>query len=212
MTAQERNAQIQSILRANRVIPVITIARVADAVPLARALVAGGVRALEITLRTPAAVDGARAIVAEVPEAIVGLGTVLTPFDLDTCVKIGARFAVSPGATPRLLARAQSSGVPLLPGIATASELMTALDHGIETVKFFPAVPAGGIPALKALAGPFPQVRFCPTGGISATTAPEWLALPNVLAIGGSWLCPADKIQAGDWIGMTAIARAASTL
>ncbi len=212
MAASDRNAQIQDILRANRIIPVITLDRVADAVPLARALVAGGIRALEITLRTPAAVGGARAIIAEVPEAIVGLGTVLTPADLALCVELGAQFAVSPGATPRLLAAAQTSMVPLLPGIATASELMAALDHGIETVKFFPAVPAGGIPALKALAGPFPQVRFCPTGGISATTAPAWLALPNVLAIGGSWLCPPDNIRAGDWVGITAIARTATGL
>jgi 2-dehydro-3-deoxyphosphogluconate aldolase / (4S)-4-hydroxy-2-oxoglutarate aldolase len=212
MTTKSQTAPIRAILSANRIIPVITIERLADAVPLARALVAGGIRALEITLRTPVALEGARAIIANVPDAIVGLGTVLTPADLDLCRSIGARFAVSPGATNRLLAAAQAQSISLLPGIATASDLMTALDHGIDTVKFFPAVPAGGIPALKALAGPFPHVRFCPTGGISVAAAPDWLGLPNVLAVGGSWLCPADRIRAGDWAAITALARAAAAL
>jgi 2-dehydro-3-deoxyphosphogluconate aldolase/(4S)-4-hydroxy-2-oxoglutarate aldolase len=202
---------LAEILLENPVIPVLTIERVADAVPLARALVAGGVKALEITLRTRAAAEAAKAIAAEVPEAIVGIGTVVTPDDLQLAFKLGAHFAVSPGMTARLLAAASGVPLPLLPGVATASELMTALDQGFDTVKFFPAVPAGGIPALKALAGPFAHARFCPTGGISEATAPDWLALPNVVAVGGSWLAPADKIAAGDWAGITEIARRTST-
>jgi 2-dehydro-3-deoxyphosphogluconate aldolase / (4S)-4-hydroxy-2-oxoglutarate aldolase len=212
MRPADRTARLHALLRANRIIPVITIDRAADAVPLARALVAGGVKALEITLRTPAAVEGARAILAEVPDAIVGLGTVLSPADLELCAQLGVAFAVSPGATRRLLVAADGSNIPLLPGVATASDLMLALDHGVDTVKLFPAVAVGGIATLKALAGPFPQVRFCPTGGITETTAPEWLRQPNVLAIGGSWLCPPDKIRAGDWAGITAIARTAAIL
>jgi 2-dehydro-3-deoxyphosphogluconate aldolase / (4S)-4-hydroxy-2-oxoglutarate aldolase len=208
----DHSTTVRALLRQNRIVPVIVIDRVADAVPLARALVAGGICALEITLRTPVALEAARAIKAEVEGAIVGLGTVTSPADLEAAEKIGAAFAVSPGATPRLLAAARSSPVPLLPGVATASDLMQALDHGIDTVKFFPAVQAGGLPVLKALSGPFPQVRFCPTGGISAATAREWLALPNVEAIGGSWLAPADLVAASRWSDITAIARTAATL
>jgi 2-dehydro-3-deoxyphosphogluconate aldolase / (4S)-4-hydroxy-2-oxoglutarate aldolase len=211
-STQRHSDTLRALLAANRIVPVIVIDRVADAVPLARALVDGGIRALEITLRTPAALEAARAIKAEVAGAIVGLGTVTTPADLEAAEKLGATFAVSPGATPRLLAAAAQSSVALLPGVATASDLMAALDHGVDTVKFFPAVPAGGIPALKALAGPFPQVRFCPTGGISVATARDWLALPNVLAVGGSWLAPADLIASGRWSEITAIAQQARML
>ena len=194
------------LFRAARVIPVITIERVEDAVPLARALVAGGVRTLEITLRTAVALEAARAILAQVPDAIVGLGTVLDVRDLEQAASIGAKFALSPGATPELLDAAASSNLPFVPGIATASELMAALAHGFGVVKFFPALPAGGIAALRALAGPFPQARFCPTGGINQGNAAEWLSEPNVVAIGGSWLCPGADIKAGHWDKITALA------
>jgi 2-dehydro-3-deoxyphosphogluconate aldolase/(4S)-4-hydroxy-2-oxoglutarate aldolase len=191
--------QLAALLAIGRVIPVITLDRVADAVPLARALVAGGVRLLEITLRTQAGLEGARAIIREVPEAIVGIGTVLTPDDMRRAVDVGARFALSPGATPALLDAAAASPIPFLPGIATASELMEAMARGFDTAKFFPATAAGGLAALRALAGPFPQARFCPTGGITEDNAAEWLAQPNVVAVGGSWLTPAAEIAAGQW-------------
>jgi 2-dehydro-3-deoxyphosphogluconate aldolase / (4S)-4-hydroxy-2-oxoglutarate aldolase len=197
------------LVQSARLIPVLTIARVADAVPLARALVAGGVRTLEITLRTAAAVDAAKAIIAEVPDAIVGIGTVLTPDDLARAKSLGARFAVSPGTTRELLEAAAASDLPLLPGIATASELMQAQAYGFNLVKFFPAEQSGGIAMLRALGGPFPQTRFCPTGGIGEANAAEWLAEPNVVAVGGSWLCPAADIGSGNWAGITAMCQRA---
>lgn len=199
-----RQDQLTSLLAVGRVIPVITIARVADAVPLARALVEGGICLLEITLRTEAGLTGAQAIMREVPGAIVGIGTILTPEDMRRAVDIGARFALSPGATPALLEAAATAAIPFLPGIATASEMMEALVRGFDTVKFFPATAAGGLPALKALAGPFPRARFCPTGGITEDNALEWLAQPNVVAVGGSWLTPAAEIAAGNWDAITA--------
>lgn len=195
------------ILMAARVIPVLTITRVEHAIPLARALVAGGVKTLEITLRTPVAADAAKRIIAEVPDAIVGIGTVLDREDLGTAMSLGARFAVSPGATPDLLEVAVGAGFPFLPGIATASELMVVQSTGLQTMKFFPAEPAGGIPMLRALAGPFPNARFCPTGGIGETNAAQWLAEPNVVAVGGSWLTPASDIESGNWDAITARAR-----
>lgn len=195
------------ILMAARVIPVLTITRVEHAIPLARALVAGGVKTLEITLRTPVAADAAKRIIAEVPDAIVGIGTVLDREDLGTAMSLGARFAVSPGATPDLLEVAVGAGFPFLPGIATASELMVVQSTGLQTMKFFPAEPAGGIPMLRALAGPFPNARFCPTGGIGETNAAQWLAEPNVVAVGGSWLTPASDIEAGNWSAITVRAR-----
>jgi 2-dehydro-3-deoxyphosphogluconate aldolase/(4S)-4-hydroxy-2-oxoglutarate aldolase len=195
------------LLSAARVIPVLTIARVEDAVPLAQALVAGGVTTLEITLRTAAAIEAAKAIIAGVPDAIVGIGTVLTPDDLERTRALGARFAVSPGATPELLDAARASGFPLLPGIATASELMQAQARGFHLAKLFPAEQVGGIGLLRALAGPFPNARFCPTGGIGEANAPTWLAEPNVVAVGGSWLCPAKEVAAGDWASIAAICR-----
>ncbi|MBB4039240.1 2-dehydro-3-deoxyphosphogluconate aldolase/(4S)-4-hydroxy-2-oxoglutarate aldolase [Microvirga flocculans] len=204
-----RDRNLADLLRSGPVVPVITLERVEDAVPLARALVAGGLKLLEITLRTPAAADCAAAIIGEVPEAIVGIGTVLTPKDLERAQALGARYALSPGATPDLLAAASRSEMPFIPGIATASELMAALAHGFHTVKFFPAVPAGGIPALKALAGPFPQARFCPTGGIDEKNAGEWLALPHVVAVGGSWVCQPSDIRAQAWDAITAKAKRA---
>jgi len=207
--ADVRRQQLDDVLRIAPVIPVITIERVEDAIPLARALVAGGLRALEITLRTPAAPAAAAAIARDVPEAILGLGTVLSPQDLETARMLGARFALSPGATPELLDAATAGDIPFIPGVQTASELMAALARGFDVVKFFPAVPAGGIAALRALAGPFPQARFCPTGGIGEDNFMDWLALANVPAIGGSWLAPAADIRAGNWDAITARARRA---
>ena len=210
--ANVRRARLEEVLRAARVMPVVTVEREDDGVPLARALVAGGLRALEITLRTPAAPAAARAIGAEVPEAIVGIGTVLSPEDLDAARGLGARFAVSPGATPGLLDAAALGDLPFVPGVQTASDIMAALARGFDVLKLFPAVPAGGIAGLKALAGPFPQVRFCPTGGIGEDSLPDWLRLPNVASVGGSWLAPAADIRAGNWAAITARARRAAEL
>jgi 2-dehydro-3-deoxyphosphogluconate aldolase/(4S)-4-hydroxy-2-oxoglutarate aldolase len=207
--ASDRRARLDEILRIAPVVPVIAIEREDDGVPLARALVAGGLRALEITLRTPAAPAAARAIGEAVPEAVVGIGTVLTPQDLEAARGIGARFAVSPGATPALLDSAARGDLPFVPGVQTASEIIAALARGFDVVKLFPAVPAGGMAALKALAGPFPQVRFCPTGGIGEENFLDWLKLPNVASVGGSWLAPAADIRSGDWPAITARARRA---
>ena len=199
MSGSERQAALEKILIPARILPVLTISRVEDGVPLARALVAGGVKPLEITFRTEVAADAAKAIIAEVPEAVVGIGTVLNADDLRRAQALGARFAVSPGATPELLDAAAASDLPLLPGVATASEVMKAQAKGFNLLKFFPAEQAGGIPMLRALAGPFPNTRFCPTGGVSAANAATWLAEPNVVAVGGSWLCPASDVKAGNW-------------
>jgi len=200
-----KQERLASLFKSGRVVPVLTINRVEDAVPLARALVSGGVRVLEVTLRTPVAVDAAKAIIADVPDAIVGIGTILSADDLAGTEELGAKFGISPGATPELLKAAAASSLPFAPGIATASELMQALAHGFDVMKFFPAEQAGGIKALRALAGPFPQVQFCPTGGIGERNAPMWLAEPNVIAVGGSWLCQAVDIKSGNWAGITAM-------
>ncbi len=205
MTATPKQEELAVLFGQATIIPVLTIERLADAVPLARALVAGGVHVLEVTLRTPVAIESAKAIMADVPEAVVGIGTILNADDLARAKGIGARFGISPGATPDLLKAAAASGLPFAPGIATASELMLALAHGFNLVKFFPAEQSGGIKALRALAGPFPDVRFCPTGGIGEANAASWLAEPNVVAVGGSWLCPAADIRSGNWAGITAI-------
>ena len=194
------------------VIPVIVIQRVADAVPLARALVAGGVKVLEITLRTPVALDCMRAIAAAVPEAIVGAGTIRSVADARAALDAGCRFGVSPGYTQDIGLACRDIGLPLLPGVATASEVMAANADGYGFLKFFPATAAGGIPMLKALAGPFADVVFCPTGGITPQTAPQFLSLPNVRVCGGSWLTPQDAVDAQDWARITALARAASAL
>ncbi len=199
LSASERQAALEKILTPARIVPVLTIDRVEDGVPLARALVAGGVKVLEVTFRTEAGAAAAKAIIAEVPEAVVGIGTVLNADDLERAKALGARFAVSPGATPELLNAAAASDLPLLPGVATASEVMQALAKGFSLLKFFPAEQAGGIPMLRALAGPFPNTRFCPTGGIGAANAAMWLAEPNVMCVGGSWLCPASDIKAANW-------------
>jgi 2-dehydro-3-deoxyphosphogluconate aldolase/(4S)-4-hydroxy-2-oxoglutarate aldolase len=205
MTATPKQEKLAALFEQATIIPVLTIERLEDAVPLARALVAGGVRTLEITLRTPVAIESAKAIMAHVPEAVVGIGTILNADDLARAEGIGARFGISPGATPDLLKAAAASALPFAPGIATASELMLGLSHGFNLVKFFPAEQSGGIKALRALAGPFPDVRFCPTGGIGEANAASWLAEPNVVAVGGSWLCPAADIRSGNWAGITAI-------
>ncbi|HYN61942.1 MAG TPA: bifunctional 4-hydroxy-2-oxoglutarate aldolase/2-dehydro-3-deoxy-phosphogluconate aldolase [Rubrivivax sp.] len=194
------------------VIPVIVIQRVADAVPLARALVAGGVKVLEITLRTPVALDCMRAIAAAVPEAIVGAGTLRSVADARAALDAGCRFGVSPGYRRDIGAACQDIGLPLLPGVATASEVMAANADGFRFLKFFPATAAGGMPMLKALAGPFADVVFCPTGGITPETAPQFLALPNVKVCGGSWLTPQDAVDNKDWARITALARAAGAL
>lgn len=199
LSASARQAALEDILLPARIVPVLTIDRAEDGVPLARALVAGGVKVLEVTFRTEAAAAAAKAIIAEVPEAIVGIGTVLNGDDLRRAQALGAQFAVSPGATPELLDAAAESVLPLLPGVATASEIMQARAKGFNLLKFFPAEQAGGIAMLRALAGPFPSTRFCPTGGIDAANLATWLAEPNVVAAGGSWLCPASDVKAANW-------------
>ena len=205
MTATPKQEELAALFEQATIIPVLTIERLEDAVPLAKALVAGGVHVLEVTLRTPVAIESAKAIMADVPEAIVGIGTILNADDLAQAEAIGARFGISPGATPDLLKAAAASALPFAPGIATASELMLGLSRGFNLVKFFPAEQSGGIKALRALAGPFPDVRFCPTGGIAEANAVSWLGEPNVVAVGGSWLCPAADIRSGNWAGITAI-------
>ncbi len=194
------------------VIPVIVLHDAADAVPLARALLAGGVKVLEVTLRTPVALRCMEAIAAELPEAIVGAGTIRSVADAQAARDAGCRFGVSPGYTSEIGRACRELGLPLLPGVATASEVMTANADGYGFLKFFPATAAGGIPLLKALHGPFPDVVFCPTGGITPETAPQFLALPNVTVCGGSWLTPADALAAKDWARITALARATHAL
>ncbi len=207
MTSSQPLSGPARLLQSARLVPVLTIARVADAVPLARALCAGGVCTLEITLRTAAGGEAAKAIKAEVPEAVVGLGTVLTGRDLEMALALGLSFAFSPGASPALLDAAALAGLDFVPGVQTASDLMACLERGFDVMKFFPASQAGGLPTLRALAGPFPQVKFCPTGGISEDQASSWLAEPNVLAVGGSWLAPAGLVEKGDWEAITGRAR-----
>jgi 2-dehydro-3-deoxyphosphogluconate aldolase/(4S)-4-hydroxy-2-oxoglutarate aldolase len=194
------------------VIPVIVLERIDDAVPLARALVDGGVRVLEVTLRTPVALSCIEAIVRDVPQAIVGAGTVRTRADARAARDAGCAFAVSPGYTAEVAHECRELGLPLLPGVATASEVMAAGNDGHSFLKFFPAAAAGGVPMLKALGGPFPDIVFCPTGGITAETAPQYLALPNVKVCGGSWLTPGDAVRTGDWGRITRLAGEASAL
>ena len=203
-----RAAAIDAILTRAPVLPVLAIERLDDAVPLARALVDGGLPVLEVTLRTPAALAAITRIAAEVDGAVVGAGTVLSPADLDAVAAAGAAFAISPGATEALYTAAAGQRMPWIPAISTASELMRGLDHGHRRFKFFPAEAAGGVAALNAFAGPFPQARFCPTGGIDATSALRYRALPNVMTVGGSWMVPREAIEARDWQRITALARA----
>ncbi|MEW2114649.1 bifunctional 4-hydroxy-2-oxoglutarate aldolase/2-dehydro-3-deoxy-phosphogluconate aldolase [Streptomyces sp. NPDC005474] len=201
-----------SVLDLTPVVPVVVVEDLADAVPLARALVAGGLPAIEITLRTPVALDAIRAVADAVPDAVVGAGTLISPAQVDDVVAAGARFLVSPGWTDVLLESMRASGVPFLPGVSTASEVVALLERGVREMKFFPAEAAGGTAYLKALSGPLPQARFCPTGGIGPANAPEYLALPNVGCVGGSWMLPADAIAARDWDRVETLARQASTL
>jgi 2-dehydro-3-deoxyphosphogluconate aldolase/(4S)-4-hydroxy-2-oxoglutarate aldolase len=205
-------SDLNSLLAGTPVVPVLVIESVATALPLARALVDGGLRALEITLRTPAALDVIRALAAEVEGAVVGAGTVLTVGQYADAERAGARFVVSPGTTDALLAAAAASAVPFLPGAVTASEVMRLLEQGYRFLKFFPAEPAGGVAYLEALAAPLPEARFCPTGGIDAVKARTYLSLPNVLCVGGSWVAPKDALAAGDWPRITRLARAAAAL
>jgi 2-dehydro-3-deoxyphosphogluconate aldolase / (4S)-4-hydroxy-2-oxoglutarate aldolase len=200
------------LARFGPVIPVIVLDNVEAAVPMARALVDGGVRVLEVTLRTPVALRCMEAIARAVPEAIVGAGTVRSLADARAAKDVGCQFAVSPGYSSAIGHACRDIGLPLLPGVATASEVMQANTDGYHFLKFFPATAAGGIPMLKALGGPFPDVVFCPTGGITVATAPQFLALPNVKVCGGSWLTPADAVTAKDWPRITALAREASAL
>ena len=194
------------------VIPVIVLQRVQDAVPLAEALLAGGVKVLEVTLRSPVALQCIEAIARALPEAVVGAGTVRSAADAKAALEAGSRFAVSPGYTAEIGLACRQLGLRLLPGVATASEVMAASADGLSFLKFFPAVQAGGLAMLKALAGPFPEIVFCPTGGISIETAPQFLALGNVKVCGGSWLTPADAVAAGDWVRITRLAREAQAL
>jgi len=204
---QGRQDALESILRLAPVVAVVVIDNALDAVPLARALVAGGIRAIEITLRTPAALDAIRAVAGSVGGAIAGAGTVLNAGDLRAAEDAGARFAVSPGTSAALLAAVEKSTLPFLPGAATASEALALRERGYRLQKFFPAEAAGGVDYLRALAGPLPGIGFCPTGGIRAVNAATYLALPNVVCIGGSWLSPADLVRAANWPGITALAR-----
>ncbi|MFF9620565.1 bifunctional 4-hydroxy-2-oxoglutarate aldolase/2-dehydro-3-deoxy-phosphogluconate aldolase [Streptomyces griseosporeus] len=201
-----------SVLDIAPVVPVVVVDDAADAVPLARALVAGGLPAIEVTLRTPAALESIRAIAGAVPDAVVGAGTVLTPGQAAESVAAGARFLVSPGWTDALLEALRGSGVPFLPGVSTATEVVALLERGVREMKFFPAQAAGGTAYLRSLAGPLPQARFCPTGGIGPDTAPDYLALPNVGCVGGSWMLPADAVATRDWGRVERLAREAARL
>lgn len=206
------NNAVEDLLRRAPVVPVLAIARAEDAVPLARALVDAGLPVLEVTLRTPAALGAIEAIRLAVPEAVVGAGTVLGARDLTAVEAAGAVFAISPGATDALYAAAGRSTLLFLPGIATASELMLGLERGYRCFKFFPAESSGGTATLRSLAGPFPQAKFCPTGGIDAAKASSYLALPNVVTVGGSWMVPNDALAACDWGRIEALAREAATI
>jgi 2-dehydro-3-deoxyphosphogluconate aldolase / (4S)-4-hydroxy-2-oxoglutarate aldolase len=202
-----RAAAVDALLQQAPVLPVLSIEHLEDAVPLARALVAGGLPVLEITLRTAAALGAIAAIHAEVPGAVVGAGTILAPDDLQAVIAAGAAFAISPGASEELYTAAADASIPFIPAIATASELMRGLAHGHRRFKFFPAEAAGGTRALQAFAGPFPQARFCPTGGIGAARAADYLALSNVVTVGGSWMVPPGLLHARDWTQVGALAR-----
>lgn len=203
---------LSDILHNGPVIPVIVVDRVEDAVPLARALVAGGVRVLEFTLRTSAALRAVERVVREVDEAIVGVGTILRPQDLSAAIDAGAAFGVSPGLTPALCEAAVRSRIPLLPGVMTPSDVMAARDAGFTALKLFPSQQAGGIGMLKAMHGPFPDTIFCPTGGIGVDSAADFLALPNVACVGGSWLVPRDAVAGADWGAIVELARTAARL
>ncbi|MFC4624537.1 2-dehydro-3-deoxy-phosphogluconate aldolase [Daeguia caeni] len=200
------------LLKAQPVIPVLLIDRIEHAVPLARALARGGLPAIEITLRTAAALDAIRAVAEEVPEAIVGAGTILNAADYEKAEKAGAKFIVSPGATKHIVAAANDSDVPLLPAAITPGEMLALREEGYHYLKFFPAEQAGGAPFLKALSSPLPDIFFCPTGGVSTANARNYMSLPNVICVGGSWVAPKNLLEAGDWDGIAALAREAAQL
>jgi 2-dehydro-3-deoxyphosphogluconate aldolase/(4S)-4-hydroxy-2-oxoglutarate aldolase len=208
----QKTEALLPILQSQPVIPVIKIERTADAAPLARALAKGGLPAVEITLRTPVALDAIRLIAREAPEAVVGAGTILSAEQFEEAEDAGARFIVSPGATRQLFEAARRSEVPLLPGAVTASEIMAAREESYSLLKFFPAEQAGGAALLKSLASPLAGIKFCPTGGISARNARDYLRLPNVICVGGSWVAPDDLVAAGDWDAIEALAREAAGL
>ena len=211
MTPQAASAEARRIAALAPIIPVLVVTDAAQARPLARALIAGGLPALEVTLRTPAALDVIREM-AQLPGGVVGAGTLLTPDDVRAAKAAGARFGVSPGATDRLLQACEDADLPLLPGAATASEAMALLERGYSMLKFFPAEASGGAPALKAIGAPIPQIAFCPTGGVTPQNARDYLALPNVICAGGSWVAPNDAVEAGDWARIETLARAAAAL
>lgn len=207
-----KTQELVRILTAAPVVPVLTLDSVKTAVPLARALVAGGLTAIEVTLRTAGALDCIRAIADEVPGSNVGAGTVLDDKQLGEAVRAGAKFLVSPGASPKLLAAGLDAAVPFLPGVATAGEAMTLSEAGLTILKFFPAEAAGGATYLKQLAAPLPHIRFCPTGSLSPKNAGDYLALPNVICVGGSWVAPAEAVSQGNWTRVTALSREAVAL
>ena len=202
----------EEVLKLSPVMPVVVVENVDAAEHLARALLAGGIRTIEVTLRTPAALDAIARISHAVPEMIVGAGTILSAGDLDAAVNAGARYALSPGGTPKLMKAARKRAIPFIPGVASSSEIMRGLDLGYTCFKFFPAEQLGGAAALKAQAGPLPAARFCPTGSITLEKARGYLALENVLCVGGSWVAPADKIKSRDWSGIERLAREAAAL
>ena len=211
MTPAEASIETAKICALAPVVPVLVVKDTVTAYPLARALVAGGLPALEVTLRTPAALDVIREM-ASVEGGVVGAGTLLTPEDVSAAKAAGAQFGVSPGATDRLLDAAEEADLPMLPGAATATEAMALLERGYTVQKFFPAEASGGAPALKALSSPLPQIRFCPTGGVSPTNVRDYLALPNTICVGGSWVAPEDLVATGDWNAIESLAREASRL
>jgi 2-dehydro-3-deoxyphosphogluconate aldolase/(4S)-4-hydroxy-2-oxoglutarate aldolase len=203
---------IREIMQLSPVMPVLVIDREQDAVPLARALVDGGLRVLEITLRTSAALTAIRLIAEQVPDAVVGVGTVTRPEQFAQIKQLGAVFAVSPGMTSQLIDAARAIEFPFLPGVMTPSDVLRAMEAGLDALKLFPAEQAGGISMIKAMGGPFPEMKFCPTGGVTVHTAPAYLALPNVGCVGGSWIAPASLVREGNWAAITDLARAASAL
>ena len=211
MSSADASRRSREICALAPIIPVLVIDDVAAARPLAEALVAGGLPALEVTLRTPSALDAIRAM-SSVPGGVVGAGTLVSPDDVRAAKQAGATFGVSPGATDALIAACEAEGLPLLPGAATASEAMRLLERGYDMLKFFPAEASGGAPALKAIGAPLPQISFCPTGGVSPANAVTYLSLPNVICAGGSWVAPKDLVASGDWAGIEALARNAAKL
>jgi len=204
---------IDQILKVAPVVPVMVVERIEDAVPLAKALYAGGLKVLEITLRTPCALDAITAMVEALPaDAVIGAGTIITPKDLEAAIKAGSTFLVSPGTTPALIEAAKASTIPLLAGVATPTEAMNLYVQGFKHQKFFPAEAAGGVSMLKSIGGPLPQITFCPTGGIDLAKAPSYLALPNVACVGGTWMAPKELMKAGRWDEIERLAREAASL